>query len=192
MSTKNKKNGEPYRVIEDFFSYAALDRHRKYIFSMLKAAYCEDYWRKSDPGSLLFFQEQMEKLMKATYLLTAKKNKTVKKKEAKLKNEVLGMVIDPATYVGRLNGDAMWECFPRVLSRKEFINPYLAIEKFFTYKNLNEWLAHFKELIYYALSPYGNESALDIDYLKANNLLQKLIEASHLIHVRVNKPGLRF
>jgi hypothetical protein len=46
----------------------------------------------------------------------------------------------------------------------------------------------FKELINYALSKYGNDSGADIDYLQVNNLLHKLIEASHLIQVRVNKP----
>jgi hypothetical protein len=191
MSKRNKKSGEPYRVIEDFFSFASLKRHRKYISSMLKASYSEDYWRKSDPGSLLFFQERIEELMKATYLLTVKKNKTLQKKEARLKNEVLERAIDPAVYVGWPEGNAMWEFFPRSLSKKEFINPYIAFEKFFDFKNLNEWLAQFKELINYALSPYGKESALDIDYLQTNNLLQKLIEASHLIHVRVNKRGPR-
>ncbi len=191
MSKRNKKEREPYRVIEDFFSFASLKTHRKYIYSMLKASYSEEYWRKSDPGSLLFFQEQVEELMKATYLLTLKKNKTIQKKEARLKIEVPERAIDPAVYVGWTEWDAMWEFFPRSLSKKEFINPYMAFEKFFDFKGLNEWLAQFKELINCALSPYGKESALDIDYLQTNNLLQKLIEASHLIHVRVNKPGLR-
>ena len=191
MSKRSKKNREPYQVIEDFFSFASLKMHRKYISSMLKASYSEDYWKKSDPGSLLFFQERIEELMRATYLLTGKKNKTIQKKEARLKNEVPEAAIDPVVYVGWPKWDAMWEFFPRSLSKKEFINPYIAFEKFFDFKNLNEWLTHFKELINYALSPYGKESALDIDYLQTNNLLQKLIEASHLIHVRVNKPGLR-
>ena len=190
MSKNNKKYREAYRVIADYFSFASLNMHRRYINSILKAAYSEDYWKKSHPGSLLFFQERTEELMKATYLFIAKKkNKTIEKKEAKLKNEVLEMAIDPETYVAWPKGDAMWEYFPRALSKKEFINPYLAFEKFFHFKDLKEWLAHFKELINYALSSYGNESALDIDYLKTNTLLQKLIEASHLIHVRVNKPG---
>jgi hypothetical protein len=189
MSKKNKMM-DPYKVIDDFFSFASLNQHRKYISSMLKAAYSEDYWRKSDPGALLFFEQKMVDLIKAAYLFVSReKNKKVRRKTAVVEKGAVNQQIDPATYFGRHQGDAMWVFFPRYLSRKEFINPYFAIEKFFAFKSLDEWLGGLKELISYALSSYGNESALEFDYLKTNNLLQKLIEASHLIHVRVNKPA---
>jgi hypothetical protein len=191
MSKKNKKSAEPYQVIESFFSCASLNSHRKYVFSMLKAAYSEDYWRKSEPGALLFFQGQMEELMKATFHFSEKKNRVIRNNKAKLKNNISGKLMDPATYVGWPEQNAIWEFFPRSLSKKEFINPYLVFEKFFAFKDLNEWLALFKELINYALSKYGNDSGVDIDYLQVNNLLLKLIEASHLIQVRVNKPEQR-
>jgi hypothetical protein len=178
---------DPYQVIDDFFSVASLDRHRKYISSLLKAAYSEDYWRKSDPGSLLFFQQNMVDLIKATYFFVSRvKNKTIRKKAAVVEKAVINQMIDPATYFGRHQGDDMWTFFPRYLSRKEFINPYTTFEKFFDFKSPDEWLASLKELVCYALSRYGNESALEFDFLKIYKLLQKLIEASHLIHVRIN------
>ena len=179
---------DPYKVIENFFSFAPVEQHRKYIYSMLTAAYSEDYWRKSDPGELLLFQQNMIDLIKATYLFASGEKKSIRKKMAVVEKGDVDQMIDPATYFGRHQGNAMWAFFPRYLSRKEFINPYLAVEKFFDFRSLDRWLTEFKELINYALSPYGNESALEFDYLKINNLLQKLNEASHLIHVRVNKP----
>jgi hypothetical protein len=189
MSKRNKIR-DPYKVICDFFSFASLNQHRKYISSMLKAAYSEDYWRKSEPGELLFFQQRMVDLINATHLfVSGRKNKKVRRNTAIVEKGAINHMIDPATYFGRHQGDAMWVFFPRHLSGKEFINPYFAIEKFFAFKSLDEWLGDLNELISYALSSYGNESALEFDYLKINILLQKLVEASHLIHVRVNKPA---
>jgi hypothetical protein len=179
----------PYKVIEGFFSNATLDRSRKYISSMLKAAYSEDYWKKSDPGMLLFFQEQMEKLIKGSHLFVDMgKDGISMKRSAILKDNILGNEIDPSCYFGWHRDGAMWEFFPRNLTRKEFLNPYLAIQRFFEYKNLKNWLKDFKELISYSLSLYGNESGMDFDYLEIYKYLQKLVEACHLIEVRVNMP----
>lgn len=187
MSKESKKT-DPYKFIDYFFSVAPLVQRRRYIYSMLRAAYSEDYWRISDPGSLLFFQRNMRGLIKATYLFVSKeKNKTIIKKTAILKKEAVNGTIDPVTYFGRNQGGDMWAFFPRYLSKKEFIDPYDAIKKFFEFKSLDEWLRGFNEIISYALSPYGNESALEIDYLEINKLLQKLIEATHLILIRVSK-----
>jgi hypothetical protein len=189
MSNKKQKKTDPYVVIDDFFSIASLDHRRKHISSMLKAAYSEDYWRKSDPGALLFFQRNMMDLIRATHLfVSGKKRKTIRREIAVIEKGAASHMIDPATYFGRHQGDAMWTFFPRSLSRKEFINPWIAIEKFFAFKPLDEWLRTIQELISFALSTYGNESALEFDYLKINNLLQKLIEATHLILVRVRRP----
>jgi hypothetical protein len=179
----------PYKVIEDFFSNGTLDHYRKYISSMLKAAYSEDYWKKSDPGRLLFFQDLMEKLIKGSYLFVEMaKNGISMKRTAILKDNMFGNEIDSSSYFGWHRDGAMWEFFPRNLTKKEFLNPYLAIQRFFEFKNLEKWLKDFKELISNSLSPYGNESGIDFDYLEIYKYLQKLVEASHLIDVRVNMP----
>jgi hypothetical protein len=133
MSKKDKKSAESYQVIDSFFSFASLNSHRKYISSMLKAAYSEDYWRKSEPGALLSFQGQTEELMKATFYFSEKKNHAIRNKKAKLENNISGEFMDPATYVGWPEQDAIWEFFPRSLSKKEFINTYLVFEKFLAF-----------------------------------------------------------
>ncbi len=188
MPAKNKKNTDSYKVIDNFFSFASMSQHQKFIYSMLEAAYSEDYWRKSYPGKVLLFHEEIKNLIKAIHLILTKgKNKTSRRKVLLADKKSIGLTIDPKSYFGKNQGDAMWGFFPRHLSEREFIDPYLALEKFFEFMSLPEWLRGLKELVYYALSPYGNESALDFDFLKINNLLQKLIEASHLIHVRLAK-----
>jgi hypothetical protein len=191
MLTRPKKNTNPYKVIGDFFSFASMSQHRKFIYSMLEAAYSEDYWRKSYPGVVLLYQEQIEKLIKAIHkILREDKNNTNRRRVVLTDKKSVHHTIDPASYFGKHKGDAMWAFFPRHLSGKEFIDPYQALEKCFEFMSLKEWLLGLRELVFYALSPNGNESALDFDFLKINNLLQKLIEASHLILVRLaeDKP----
>ncbi len=188
MLTKHIKNADPYKVIGDFFSFASLSQHRKFIYFMLEAAYSEDYWRKSYPGTVLLYHEQIKELIKAIYTIVMKdKNKTSRRRVMLADINPVSHTIDPASYFGKHKGDAMWTFFPRHLSGKEFIDPYKALEKFFEFLSLKEWRLGLRELVFYALSPNGNESALEFDFMKINNLLQKLIEASHLIHVRLAK-----
>lgn len=185
---KKKPDSDPYKIIEEFFSANDLDHYRKYISSMLKAAYSDNYWKKSDPGSLLFFQEHMEKLIRAARQLVNSDGKPdLIYKQAILEEPDMSTGMDPSTYFGWHKDSSMWEFFPRNLTKKEFINPYLAIKRFFKFKDLKTWMKDFKELITYTLSPYGNESAIDFDYLGINRHLQKLVEACHLIEVRTNK-----
>ena len=141
---------------------------------------------KNPTRAVFFFQENMEKLMTGTYLfINPRKNRIPIKKKAVLKDSAILNEIDPVLYYGWHHNSAMWEFFPRHLTKKEFLNPYLAIEKFFKAKDLKRWLKDFKELISYSLSPYGNETGVEFDYLRIHKHLQKLVEAAHLIEARV-------
>jgi|GEM_PF-706309 hypothetical protein len=189
VKIKNSKSIDPYKIIEDFFSAAFLDHYRKYISSMLKGAYSEDYWKISDPGSLLHFQEHMLNLIHATHAFIKTDDGNFKrKKKAILDDEVLHHGPDTSSYYGWHQGSGIWEFFPRNLTKEEFINPFKAFERFFEYKDIHTWLKEFKELVSFALESFGNETGIDYDYLEIHRQLQKLVEASHLIEVRVNMP----
>jgi hypothetical protein len=186
---EGSKTYDPYQVIGDVFSAASLEHYQKYISSMMKAAYSEDYWKKSAPGNLLSFQEQILELIKAVYLIVKKGKGGVKRKsKAILNNSVFENGIEPTSYYGWHIESAIWEFFPRNLDKAEFLNPYKAFERFFEYKKIQTWLKEFKELVSFALEAFGNETGIDYDYLEMHRQLQKLVEASHLIEVRVIKP----
>jgi hypothetical protein len=180
---------DPYKTIGDFFSQAPLEHYRKYISSMLKAAYSEDFWKKATPGSLLFFQDRMLELICATYLFVTNKNDRAKRKRKAVVDEtVLENGIDSKTYFGWHRKSAIWEFFPRYISKEEFLNPYKVYDRFFEYWDVQTWIKEFREIISFALDAYGNETGCDYDYLEIHKQLQKLVEASHLIEVRVVKP----
>jgi hypothetical protein len=187
-SVKESKDSNPYEVIKEFFSAASLEHYQQYISSMLKAAYSEEYWTKSSPANLLHFQERMIELIRATYLFVKNGDGIKKKKKALMDDSVFENGLSTVAYYGWHHNKTMWEFFPRNLNREEFLNPYKVYERFFEYKEIQIWVKEFKELISYALESFGNETGIDFDYLEIHRQLQKLVEASHLIEVRVNMP----
>ena len=182
-----------YTIIDDFFSALSLSQYRKYILSVLRAANSVHYWNKEEPGSLLYFQKKMEDLIDAVHHLQVKQDKSQKPKKlkAQIAPDLIDQeVIDPALYASKHLGHSQWESFPRYLSKKEFLNPYLAFERFFRYRSQKEWHKDLKEIIFYALSPHNCvDECVDFEFLKINQLLQKLVEAAHLILVREIIPG---
>lgn len=175
---------DPFAVIEDFFSAIPLHRYRKYILAMLKSAGSNSYWQKEDPGSLLYVQKKISDLMGAAKKL---QNPSKKPKKPQFRPDLAVFeqeMLDPGLY---LTGKEhkQWAAFPRNLSKKEFLDPYLAFTRFFRRRSLNEWQRDLEEIVFYALSPHScAEDLLDLDLLRINELLQKLVEAAHLIMVR--------
>jgi hypothetical protein len=181
---------EPFAIIEDFFSALSLMHYRKYVRSVLQSANSARVWKKEDPGSLLYFQQKMEDLLDAAHqLIPKRKNSKSGKPLPGLKPELFGKdLIDPASYSYPGRG-RQWQDFPRALSKKEFLNPYLVFDRFFRHHNLKGWHDELKELIFYALSPHNcAEDFLDFELLKVHHLLQKLIEAAHLVLIREIRP----
>lgn len=178
---------ESYAVIEDFFSALSVSQYRKYILSVLQAANSVKLWKKEEPASLLYFQKKMEDLINTAHFLASReKGRKNKKSKAVIEAAVTEEEqIDPGFYLNKHLGQHQWEAFPRSLSKKEFLNPFLAFEHFFQYRSLKEWHKDLKEIIFYALSPHScAEDCVDFEFLKINELLQKLVEAAHLIWVR--------
>jgi hypothetical protein len=181
------RESDPYRQIEEFFSFADPACYRKYILSMLKAAYSEGYWKKSFPGELLIFHEQIKSLVKAVHQLAPGGKPTGKKAaRAILDDDAFLNGINLTAYTGFNRENEIWEVFPRHLTKKEFVNPWLVFKKFLKYKSRSEWESDLENIVSYALSPHGKESALEYDYLSINIQLQKLVEAAHLIRMRTN------
>jgi len=176
---------DPRTVIQDFFSALPLPQYRKYINSCLRAANSRHYWTKEDPGSLLYFQQKIEDLMDAAKLLSNGKAGSKKPKTVLSPEELEREMIDPVLYMDKYQGHTQWETFPRYLTKKEFLDPYLVFRRFFRYKSRNSWRNDFREIIFYALSPHScSEDLVDLDLLKMSRHLLKLTEAAHLVLLR--------
>jgi hypothetical protein len=167
---------DPYQVIAEIFSAADIASHRKRIREVLKAACSDHIWRKDNPGDLLYDFKLIESVINAAYLIKKEKKKSP---------------LDIATY-DLLNknlysdgSDNDWNCFPRSLSKKEYINPYRVFKSFFKYQKLEKWKEELQEILNYALVNMSlSEAGIEMDILSIYIHLTKLIEAAHLIDVR--------
>jgi hypothetical protein len=184
-SLKSSVMPDPYAGIRDFFSALSLPTYRKYISSAIQAAGSLHYWKKEDPGSLLYFQKKLKDLIDAARTLV-REGRGKREEQVVLQPEVLEQeIIDPALYIGKSSGLTQWEAFPRSLSKKEFLDPYLVFERFFRYKKPRQWQKELKAVFFYTLSPYSClEELPDMDLLQISSHLHKLVEAAHLIRVR--------
>ena len=178
---------DPKKVIARFFSTAPLPHYRKCISGMLQAAYDNDFWKKNEPGSLLLVYENVERLIEAAYLINNNSIDDEKSAASIITDETIIKqdTIDPLLYCGWQVNSTTWDFFPRHISKKEFLNPYIVFTKFFSRQNLASWRDDWHEVFFYSMiSDSSDRSGVDVDYLGMHKHLQKLIEAAHLIDVR--------
>jgi len=169
---------DPYQVIAEFFSHADVASHRKVIKDTINAACSEHICNKKNPGDVIFDFKILESAINAAYLL----NKEKRKSPLSINKDNL---FDPNLFCSWHAGFNEWDYFPRVLSLKEYINPYLAFKRFFKFLTLAEWKRELQDLVDYALARTSLwEAGIDFDSLPIYLHLTKLVEAAHLIDVR--------
>lgn len=144
----------------------------------MRAACGKNIWRKYNPGDLLYEFKMLESVINAAYLIN-KENKTspltIQKESSFNPNLFCGWHVD----------STQWDYFPRVLSFKEFANPYITFKRFFKYLPLSKWKQELQDLLEFALVETSlSEAGIEKDMLSIYFHLTKLVEAAHLIDVR--------
>ncbi|SFW82283.1 hypothetical protein [Chitinophaga sancti] len=169
---------DPYQVIAESFSSGSLVYYRKNIKKIIHFSFSEYSW-KENPADIFYRFGLIEKIINAAYLI----NKEQKKNPLDIRPSD---VFNPNLYSSRWGVNSDWENFPRALSMKEFMNPYLVLRRFFEYRKLSEWkdlLRSFSESIFDTQN-IEYESVNSYDCLTIYFHLVKLLEAVHLIDVR--------
>jgi len=175
----------PYRVISFYFSWSALPAQRTNIRQIIAASIKERHWSKGHPRILIHAGERLEKLIEAAYLIQREDDKVEDNPSIINPDEIRKDVVNPELYCGWAAMFFPWDYFPRHLTKEEYINPYKALRKFFKYRSLPEWKGLIKELMGCALSPQSvYELGAYFNVVKVSTMLQKLVEAAHLIEVR--------
>ncbi|HEX5154771.1 MAG TPA: hypothetical protein VFW07_25165 [Parafilimonas sp.] len=184
MISESKKMAECYRSICWFFEMIDLPRARKYIHTSLMAANSKRQWKGHTPSDLIYFYEDFTKLYNTTTHLAAS---GCKRQAAIIDADVnLDDCCNISLYCSSHNKTESRLYVPVYLSAKEFCNPYKAIKKavrFIEKTDKEDDLFNF--IIKHALSNDSFiESCVDWDVLKMNVMLQKILEATHLLYVR--------
>ena len=175
----------PHRVISFYFSWSALPAQRANIRQIIAASIKERHWSKGHPRMLIHAGERLEKLIEAAYLIQREDDAVADNPSIINPDEIRKDVVNPELYCGWAAMFFPWDYFPRHLTKEEYINPYKALRKFFKYRSLPEWRGLIKELMDCALSPRSvYELGSYFNVIKISTMLQKIIEAAHLIEVR--------
>lgn len=175
----------PYQTIHSFFDAYGLVHARSILQELIKKADSGKSWNRSASCDVLFFTEKLTELLEAAWEIADScgyRPEIVLDKETK---EETWMLTAYDTYCGFHRNNTPWDFFPRHLTKKEFLDPYKALEKFTRFRELEEWKQIIKDLAYYALSETPlNEFDDSKSILRTYIHLNKLIEATHLIEVR--------
>lgn len=177
-----------YQTIDSFFDSFDLPSSIKLLRKTIKTANSRKKW-KGVPANALYFTTRITDLITAVFGLL---------EEFHFNDEVIITVEKDAqpwslttyeNYCGWPTGKTPWDFFPRHLSKKEFLNPYSALEKFTKQHTLSEWKYLLNDLLNHALSTESLSQFYDCDrILKSCRHLHKLLEATHLIEVRQSTP----
>ena len=177
-----------YQTIDSFFDSFDLPSSIRLLQKTINAANTKKIC-KGVPANLLYFITRLEGLVEAIFEMLQQYHY---KDEVIIKDDdtsALWSLNSFETYCGWPTGKTPWDFFPRHLSKKEFLNPYIALEKFTKQHTPSEWKYLLNDLLSHALSTESLSQFYDCDsILKTWLHLHKLLEATHLIEVRQSTP----
>jgi len=175
---------DPYQTIAEFFSAADVVSHKKTIKAAISAALSDHICNKKNPGDLLYDFKILESVVNATYLL----NKEKKKSPLRIGKD---NAFNPNLFCGWHAEMTEWDFFPRMLSFKEYSDPYVVFKRFFKFLSLAEWKRELNDILEYALVTTNFwDAGIETNSLSIFIHLTKLVEAVHLIDVReINHIG---
>jgi hypothetical protein len=174
-----------YLTIHHFFDCFVFDSVRHKIDTIIRSATGNKIWNKQPPADLVYYMEELEKLCAAAFVIhhnfSTREEVIIDSQE----NEQPDIFKTACFFDGSFRSNE-WNNIPRNLSAQQYHNPYKAIKKFCSYMSEPEWEKTLESLSIYAL---GKDSFLDTfpryNILTLRLRLLQLIEASHLINVRI-------
>jgi hypothetical protein len=171
-------------TIHDFFTCQSLALSRKQLNKILQAA-CSSKLCKGLPADLLLFADQLNVLAG----LACSMGTWPEEEQAIIQGpnweDGEWPINDTTTYRGSHELSSIWDDFPRHLSKKEFMNPYLAMQRFAKYQNQMDWKASIRHLLDHALSDTAyDEMGHGVPLWELGRHLHKLVEACHLVELR--------
>lgn len=174
-----------YSSIHDFFDCYGLEDAVRTWESIILAAGSKRPWSREVPHHLLLFIEKLEELCKAAVTIsnggihaTAMVNKPGK--------VLLPNIHRQPDFVNSQRHSNAWNCFPRSLTEKQYMDPHRAIKKFAGFMPETSCKKILKNVQEYALSGSTIDGVYNSGYMfKIRLRLLQLIEACHLIEVRV-------
>jgi len=166
---------DPYQVFARCFCFADISSFRKAIRHALLFATTSKIYNKEEPAALLA-------KFKAVVSVILASHKINQHKKCSPLQLTLKEFADKRLYARPYATCCEWEYLPKMLTAKEYRNPYIVFRKFFKYQPVEQWRENVELVIDYALAGY--KEACDLNLLQIYFHLTKLMEAAHIIDVR--------
>lgn len=170
---------DPFQVIQDAFDTSDLAAFKKFIFNLYSGACQKAPNSGYSYADIVHYLELTESLLNTAYLLDqGKRSWTYVPYDFNWSS--------PEQFCGRRKYIEVWDYLPKALSIGEYINPYAAFRKAFQYRSVNAWKQHLKLLATFAFDTGSIfEGDVEVDVLNDHLHLMGLIEAAHLVDVRL-------
>ncbi len=175
---------EPYKAVHSLIREYDLTYLRQTVSDWMASVYKAGSWIEEMSGNFLYFYENLLKIIESAWIIQKIDNST------RLANLTISYNIDEIElmdtkfYCKPADKIYSWDYFPRSLSRKEYINPYKALTKFFKFYSLPKWKNQLENILYISIRDNSTLSGGSINILNVKKHLNKLIDACHLIVVR--------
>jgi hypothetical protein len=183
MHQESEETKNAYAVIAEFFSARSITDSKQYLQKFLKAA-MDQKPVKANPSNVIYFYKTLDNLVGAALHIQA--NEAFRQEAIiELGQNELPDLTKTTDYIGWLSPHHTWLYAPKALSAKQYANPYLVFQKLSRFGTAEQWKSIMRELQDFTFykSSFA-ETAEEYNIIKLYCLLQKTIEAAHLVDVR--------
>lgn len=180
LNLYSEEISNPLLVLDLFFNISSLPGHLRLLKKWRKYIINNGYYKgqNGDPSDLIMVHKDTVRLIEAAFLLDGLDGD---RKELVLEEDDFHQQV-------ALEREA-WDHYPRLLSKKQTIDPMRVIKTVCRSYQLPEYREHLHSWLNYRLSVAEcDEFLIPSDLIKIYDILQKLFEACWLIHMRRTQP----
>ncbi|WP_306351070.1 hypothetical protein [Flavobacterium sp. '19STA2R22 D10 B1'] len=152
--------GNPFKAIDDFFDFAALDYYKQNLSEAVIYNYKRKVYKQDNPSDVFVFYTAFNSFLKVCFCLQ-EKSKKWKVKESLYCETVFHL---------------------SSLTKEEYDNPFIVFQKAFDEKTLEEFELFLCQIVELSLSPYTRDP--DSDLTTPYIHLIKMLDAVELIRER--------
>lgn len=150
----------PFKAIDAFFTYAHLDYYKQHLSEAVMYCYKTKVYKQDNPSDIFILYSVFSSFIKICYCLQ-KKNKKLELTAS-----------SPSEALSNLSS----------LTKEQYENPFIAFQKAFEVKTLEEFQLFLYLMVEFSLSPHSADP--DQDLITPYIHLMKMLDAAELIKER--------
>lgn len=152
--------GNPFKVIDAFFTYANLDYYKQHLSEAVMYCYKTKVYKQDNPSDVFILYTVFSSFLKICYSLQ-KKSKKWKLDASSLSETAFNL---------------------SSLTKEEYENPFIVFQKAFEVKTLQEFQLFLYQMLEFSLSPHSADP--DPDLTTPYIHLMKMLDATKLLKER--------